>query len=113
LNELREEKKHLEAAVADWRAHAMMLLEEKERLKAAIATPEVYAGVVSKVVEQERDKLAAEYAKLLGFARTLHDSGYASSKWDEALGGLMDCVSARYDGSEPTEIDGETRAWEK
>lgn len=40
------------------------LVAENRQLKAAIATPEVYAGVVSEVVERERDEAVVENKRL-------------------------------------------------
>lgn len=40
------------------------LQAENARLRAAIATPEVYAGVVTEVVERERDEAVAENTRL-------------------------------------------------
>ncbi len=46
---------------------------ERDELKAAIATPEVYAGIVSRVLEEERDQLMARVKKL-GDCRFVSDS---------------------------------------
>ncbi|MDI9430461.1 MAG: hypothetical protein QM570_01930 [Planctomycetota bacterium] len=45
-------------------AENVKLQAENETLRAAIATPEVYAGVVTKVLEAERDAALAELAEM-------------------------------------------------
>jgi len=52
VSQLVQSMKSLTSAQAEVAA----LKAEVERLRAAIATPEVYAGVVSEVVEKERDE---------------------------------------------------------
>jgi regulator of replication initiation timing len=53
---LENDSEHLARRVFDLAKENAALKVENERLRAAIATPEVYAGVVSEVVEKERDE---------------------------------------------------------
>ena len=57
---------HVWGYLETWAKQAATLEAEIEQLCRAIATPEVYAGVISEVVERERDELQARVERLEG-----------------------------------------------
>jgi len=69
---------------------------ENETLKAAISTPEVYAGVITQIVEAERDKAVEENIRLHREIATAHENGRRAGL-EEAANTLEGRASGRGD----------------
>lgn len=83
----------LDGYLPDWRercSEITQLRAEQNNLRAAIATPEVYAGVITKILEAERDHLAKLVQERNGEIKRLQDkvaelASFASDKINNEL----------------------------
>jgi len=84
LNLIKLESEEASEIIGDFKKENAELKAEADRLKAAITTPEVYAGVVSKLLEQEKDQLRAERDKLIQERDSwIKSNRFLTEKYDE------------------------------
>lgn len=105
----QSERDYQKTVDANYSLRRQLAAKEQENadLKAAIATPEVCAGIISKVVEQERDRLVDEVKKLREqVSRLMLNNASWESTCDRINGELAD-IRLRLQGALDSRLDGE------